>query len=328
MRCNFRNQGSTASQCKVSILTYSRNQAWEWVAKKTEMATLVMLLGLGGGWIATEALAPQVAQADSERIEISLDRQQNETYKALVSRAETAALRSIEQSFEQDRLMTKVSVIIMGQNHGAIAPVLFLAVERTEWFNEPNLQRWVTYFRSARSLLGFEGVATTNTNQVDTASPNSPQQSEAATSDSETTNNTPANSGATPTPNSPPTQPGTATTITPAQTPSSEPGVLNRQPPATAPTIPVNNFPGSTSPNTDSNTGSSVPSGVIPATAPQTSSQDSFTNGINNSNPDNRGVIPDSNPLNTPIMPNSSFPATPLNTPGNLNNTAPEGTLD
>lgn len=301
MRCSFRNQSSTA-KCN-SIASNSLTKSWVWVVQKTETATLLMLLGLGGGWMAMEGIAPQVAQADSQRVEISLDRQQNETYQDLVSRAETTASTIIQRSFDQDILMKKVSVMIMGQNHGAIAPVLFLAVNRDQWSREPNVQRWVTYFRSARSLLGFDNVTTT-TDQPTPSTPDTSEQPQTpAASEPTNTNRTPANSGATPVNTQKPT---TATTS--GQTPSTAPDALNR--PLLTPTTNSNPAPLGGSVN-----GTNTPnnSGIIPN-----------NNGVI---PNNSGIIPDGNPLNVPTIPNSTVPDTQFNPPG-FNDSVPQGTLD
>lgn len=301
MRYSFRNQSSTA-KCN-SIASNSLTKFSVWVAQKTETATLLMLLGLGGGWMAVEAIAPQVAQADSQRVEISLDRQQNETYQDLVSRAETTASTTIQRSFNQDILMKKVSVMIMGQNHGAIAPVLFLAVNRDQWSSEPNVQRWVTYFRSARSLLGFDNVTTT-----DQPTPSTPDTSEQpqtpAASESTNTNRTPANSGATPAN----TQKPTTATTTPGQTPSTAPDALNR--PLLTPTTNSNPVPLGGAVNGTNNTPNS--SGIIPN-----------NNGVI---PNNSGIIPDSNPLDVPTTPNTT--PDPQSNPPGFNDSVPQGTLD
>ncbi len=274
----FRNQASTATQCKVSILSYTLNQSWEWVAQKTPMATLVVSLGLGG-WVSTEVLAPQIAQADTERVEISLESQPAETYQTMLSRAEAAALNAIQQSFNQDILMTNVSVMIMGQNQGAIAPVLSMDVNREQWLSNPDVQRWVTYFTAARSLLGFEGVATTTTGSG-TATPNTLEQSENASPNTEAISDTPAAGTATPvsTPTQSTgttfTQPGTAPTSTPSQIRDSSPNFLNRQQPDVAPIVPVVNMQ-----NPIPSSVNSVPSGLTPANDSQTPLEGSPTRG-------------------------------------------------
>ncbi len=73
------------------------------------------VIGVRGGW-SSEVIAPQIAQADTKRVEVSLDRQSHETYQNLLSRAEAVALSAVQQSFDQDIQMTDVSVMIMGQN--------------------------------------------------------------------------------------------------------------------------------------------------------------------------------------------------------------------
>lgn len=284
MRC-FCNQVSTASQSKISTLSYTLKQTWEWVAQKTPMATLVVSLGLGGGWVTTEVLAPQIALADTDRVEISLESQPAETYETMLSRAEAAALNAIQQSFNQDIVITNVSVMIMGQNHGAIAPVLFLDVSRDQWLSNPDVQRWVTCFSAAQSLLGFEGIGTT-TGGSDTATTNTLEQPENASPSSETISDTPAAGTATPV-NTPTQstgttfiQPGTATTVTPSQTQNSSPDFLNRQPPA-VPIVPVVNIQ-----NPIPNSVNPIPSSLTPANDLQTPSGGSPTSGIIN-NPNN-----------------------------------------
>lgn len=302
MNCNFRNQASIATQYKPSILSYTLNQSWEWVAKKTPLATLVVLLGLGGGfWLTTEVNAPKVAQADTTSIDLSIVRQPDETYETLLNRAEAAARTAVQENFEQDMNLTDVSIMVVAQNQGSIAPVLSLEVSRTQWFSNPDANRLVTYFTTARSLLGFENVATTTAGQAGTSTPDM-EQSETGTSDTQGINNTPpepetATPVNTPEPNNTFTQPGTVTPVTPSQTPASSTDFLNPQPPAAAPIVPSN----IQSPSLP-NTGSPVPSGTTPAAAPQ-SPLGAPTSGTTN------------NPL-TPTTPNTTVPgATQLNTP-------------
>jgi hypothetical protein len=52
-------------------------------------------------------------------------------------------------------LVTDVAVTIVGENNGAIAPILALEVSRQAWRRRPDPQRWATYFPNTQSLLGF-----------------------------------------------------------------------------------------------------------------------------------------------------------------------------
>lgn len=292
MKVYFRNQASTV-QCKVSIFSYSVTQSCEWVATKVPMATLIALLGAGGGlWTISEAIAPQIVHANTERIEISLPRHQNETYQGLLNRAEAAALKSIEQSFAQDTQLTNVSIVIMGQNHGKIAPVLFLKVDRSEWLSNPALHHWVTYFRSARSLLELQDAAPTTATQRNISNPN---KTETITPTATTPNQTPTSSTG-----SGSQLPNTSTTTTPQ--PNVSPGI----PPTStsvdnfivAPTAaPVNNGTIINSPTTISvpnNSGfppSNTPVPGVTRLIPNTSRN--LTNTIPNATSPNQNVSPD-----------------------------------
>jgi hypothetical protein len=299
MQGNFLDQASIAAQSKVSILSYTLNQSWEWVAKKSPMATLVVLLGLGGGW-GSEVIAPQIAQADTKRVEVSLDRQSDETYQNLLSRAEAVALSAVQQSFDQDIQMTDVSVMIMGQNQGAIAPVLFLEVSRTQWFSNPDVQRWFTYFTAARSLLGLEDIANI------TPQPSTP-------TSANTTQDTVSS-------------PGVAATTKPNQTPTSSTG-SSSIPSTTA--VPLKTPDTSQNPtNPSSSVRLSVPSSSItqdaiaPATAP-------LNNSSTISVPNNAGIVPNNSSSVTPLIPNTTIPGViepGTNTSGSLNNSIPSTT--
>ncbi|HLP90694.1 MAG TPA: hypothetical protein VK184_19205 [Nostocaceae cyanobacterium] len=113
-------------------------------------------------WMSTEAIAPQIVRAYSARVDISIDRLPDENYETLLRKAEAAARAAAQRSFDQDILVTEVSVIVSADNYGAIAPILALEVSRLEWKKRPDPQRWATYFKTARDLLKFEQLPATN----------------------------------------------------------------------------------------------------------------------------------------------------------------------
>ena len=104
-------------------------------------------------WLTTEAIAPQIVQAYTARVDLLIDRLPKESYETVLRRAESAARAATQRSFDQDILVTEVSVIISAQNQGAIAPILSLEVSRPQWQKLPDPQNWTTYFKTARSLL-------------------------------------------------------------------------------------------------------------------------------------------------------------------------------
>ncbi|MBD2344038.1 hypothetical protein [Anabaena subtropica] len=112
-------------------------------------------------WLVTEMVFPQIVRAYTARVDLTIDRLPDEAYEAILRRAEMSARAAAQRSFDQDILVTDISVIVSVQSYGAIAPVLVLDVSRQQWRNRPDPQRWATYFKSARSLLLFEQPQTT-----------------------------------------------------------------------------------------------------------------------------------------------------------------------
>ncbi|WP_375471768.1 hypothetical protein [uncultured Nostoc sp.] len=126
----------------------------------------VLLISTVPAWFLMEAIAPQVVRAYTARVDLAIDRLPEENYETVLRRAEAAARAAAQRSFDQDILVTDVSIIVSVQNYGAIAPVLTLDVSRPQWRSRPDAQIWATYFKTARSLLFFEN----NSNQVPAAS--------------------------------------------------------------------------------------------------------------------------------------------------------------
>ncbi len=112
--------------------------------------------GLGiGYWLIQGAIAPPPVQAATERLTISITRQFNETYQSMLRRAEAAVRAAAQRSFDQDVLITDVTVNAIGQNAGAITPMFTLEVSRSNWRTSPNPERWANYYSDAQSLLNL-----------------------------------------------------------------------------------------------------------------------------------------------------------------------------
>ncbi|WP_017654162.1 hypothetical protein [Fortiea contorta] len=131
------------------------------LARKIRTVSLAVLLSSPVAvWFLTEAIAPSMVSAHTARVDLAIDRLPEENYETILRRAEAAARAAAQRSFDQDILVTDVSIIISVQNYGAIAPVLSLDVTRPQWRTRPDPQRWATYFKTARSLLFFEQIPT------------------------------------------------------------------------------------------------------------------------------------------------------------------------
>ena len=132
---------------------------------------LLVFLGLAGSFFAAESairtsdpfrgIAPLVAQAYTSRVNITLERQPNESFPTLIRRAETVARAAAQRSFDNDILVTQAAVVVIVENGGLSAPILSLEVSRENWKNYPNAQRWSTYYPNAQALLQIENPTPT-----------------------------------------------------------------------------------------------------------------------------------------------------------------------
>lgn len=134
----------------------TRSAARYWSTTITPLGLAALLGMTGGAWVLQAAIAPQVAQAYTARVSVAIDSFPEESYETLVRRAETTARAAAQRSFDSDILITEVVVTIVGENAGAVAPILALEVSRNQWRSRPDTQRWATYFRASRALLGYE----------------------------------------------------------------------------------------------------------------------------------------------------------------------------
>lgn len=120
----------------------------------------ILLLSTVPVWFLTEAIAPSSVRAYTARVDLAIDRLPEENYETILRRAEATARAAAQRSFDQDILVTDVSIIVSVQSYGAIAPVIALDVTRPQWRTRPDPQNWATYFKTARSLLFFEQIPT------------------------------------------------------------------------------------------------------------------------------------------------------------------------
>ncbi len=107
--------------------------------------------------LATVGLVTSIppVRAYNSRVDVRLDRLTNETFDALMRRAEVVARAAAQRSFDRDVLISDVSVQILGQNAGTQMPLMSLDVSRQNWQNRPDVKRWATYYKSARVLFGI-----------------------------------------------------------------------------------------------------------------------------------------------------------------------------
>lgn len=145
--------GLTATPFPTAEATLTRirkPRSWQ---RSVLSAGLATLLGGTGVWITEALIAPQASQAYTSRLDLFLARESGETYDSLVRRADMAARAGAQRSFDQDLLITNVSVTVVVEGNGATVPILALRVDRDQWLARPETYYWATYYRTAEMLL-------------------------------------------------------------------------------------------------------------------------------------------------------------------------------
>ena len=119
-------------------------------------------------------LIPEVALTRPLDVNVSIRRQGNETYNQFLERANSLAKNTIEQRFKTDRELDALNVVVIGENNGAIAPLLAVKVNRDNWQANPNVQKWSNEFPFSQSLLGLESPPPPKTPSTAAAPPPAP----------------------------------------------------------------------------------------------------------------------------------------------------------
>ncbi|OKH28488.1 hypothetical protein NIES1031_04430 [Chroogloeocystis siderophila 5.2 s.c.1] len=150
-------------------------------ANVSRIVTLAALVGLGGEVLGNFQAIAQTTQPISTtqvtpaRMNLKVNRQPQESYESLMNRAETVAVTAVKQRFSQDRHTPAISVMIVADSYGAIAPVLSLEISRNEWqYSKAETKDQMKYFSTAKMLLGFDSVPG-NTNQPQTTTTATPE---------------------------------------------------------------------------------------------------------------------------------------------------------
>ena len=116
--------------------------------------SLTLILGLGSiGILTYEAIAPQLASAYPQNVEIYLTRQGGETYDNLLERSSIIARAATQRTFDTDVLVSEVAITILADNQGLIAPLLTLNVTRDQWWQRPDPKAWIDYYDGIATLL-------------------------------------------------------------------------------------------------------------------------------------------------------------------------------
>lgn len=150
-----------------------RSSSAHWARAAIAPLGLGLSVALSGGvWLAEAGIAPKVAHAYTTRVNLFLSQGQDETFEALVRRADNAARAAAQRSFDSDILVTEVVVTVTADKLGNTLPIMQLQASREQWRNRPDPRYWSTYFPNARDFLDA------TFNLPEDASPESPPEGE------------------------------------------------------------------------------------------------------------------------------------------------------
>lgn len=144
-----RRRGRSLSSRSVRV-SRRRSRSWQ---RSLLSAGLAAILGGTGIWLTEALIAPQASQAYTSRLDLFLAREAGESYDTLLRRGEMAARAGAQRSFDQDLLITDVSVTVVVEGDGVSVPILALRVDRDQWRSRPEAYYWATYYRTAEALL-------------------------------------------------------------------------------------------------------------------------------------------------------------------------------
>ena len=139
-----------------SVKTLGRLHQFASKSSAVTVWSLSVILGLSGAIALTEGLnKPAAAQVNTDRVSLFVSRAEGESYNTFIRRAEAIARAGVQQSFDNDSLISEAVVTVVGENQGISVPIMEVQVTRSQWQERPDPQVWAVYYGSAPLLLNF-----------------------------------------------------------------------------------------------------------------------------------------------------------------------------
>ena len=107
---------------------------------------------------------PSPVWSQITQIPLTLDRQPNEEFNAFVQRATVLSTETLKQRFESNQDLNQLRVVVMGVNHGEIAPLLAVTMSREQWRRFRDASPYIRYFPDSQALLNFQVPSLPSTN--------------------------------------------------------------------------------------------------------------------------------------------------------------------
>lgn len=96
------------------------------------------------------------ANASRKEVDLRLPTREGENFDVLVRRAETLARVTAQNTFDQEILVSDLSIKITAQDRNQAAILLQLNVSRSDWGTRPDPRVWSRYFPATQMLLDLK----------------------------------------------------------------------------------------------------------------------------------------------------------------------------
>ena len=103
-----------------------------------------------------------IARAETKKTDFTIDSSGVSSYRSLMQQAEDRAKRAIATEFADNPELTEITVTILAERLNRIVPLLLVKVSRSQWEEEPEMEKWTRYFITSEVLLGFRDTQEEN----------------------------------------------------------------------------------------------------------------------------------------------------------------------
>ncbi len=146
--------------------------------------TLKILVCASLGWTIAQIWPDQAAAkvepafsinpVDESHLDYMLYAATDSTFYQLMQQASLVAGQQVQQGFASDEKINSISIAILCDRQGQIAPILQGHLNRQDWNKSPDIHNWTYELTVARYLLGFESSTPTASPATRSSQPSPP----------------------------------------------------------------------------------------------------------------------------------------------------------
>lgn len=117
---------------------------------------LFLITAVAFFWFLYDSYQP--VRAEKESIIVDMPMHSLVGYEDFFRRAEARVFDEISDQFRQKPALSEIEVVVVGNRHGEIVPILSTTVSRTQWQKTPGVSLRTKYYNASYALLQrYEG---------------------------------------------------------------------------------------------------------------------------------------------------------------------------